>query len=168
MKNRRNTIIGMSTLIIILALALMTGCNAEKEVKFEQVFNSLSYFGNSSPSDIVELNTNNVYIFDTQQQWGAFKERYLKGESIPGINLLENEKIMFIHTKWEDVNWGTSYYIESMNVKDKQLNITINENGTIERIAGFPDDTWIHSILIYKVDGKNVIDNISTNLIIEE
>ncbi|MBV1757177.1 MAG: hypothetical protein KMY55_04955 [Dethiosulfatibacter sp.] len=162
------TIIGMNALILVVVVALMMGCNAEQEVKFERVFNSISYFGNTSPNDIVELNANEVYIFDTQQQWGAFKERYLKGESIRSINLLENEKIMFIHTKWEDVNWGTSYYIESMSVKDKQLNITINENGTIERIAGFPEDTWIHSILIYKVDGKNVTNNISINLIIEE
>jgi hypothetical protein len=75
---------------------------------------------------------------------------------------------MFIHTKWEDMNWGTSYYIESMNVKDKQLNISIKENGMIERIAGFPEDAWIHSILIYKIDDKYVSNNLSVNLIKEE
>jgi hypothetical protein len=146
----------------------MTACNSEKEVKFEQVFNSISYFGNSNQNDIDELSNNNVYIFDTQQKWSVFKERYLQGEPMPSIELSENEKIIFIHTKWEDLNWGTSYYIKSMNVKDKQLNISIMENGMIERIAGFPEDAWIHSILIYKVDDKNIDSGLDANLIIEE
>ncbi|MDP3387562.1 MAG: hypothetical protein Q8S24_10025 [Eubacteriales bacterium] len=55
-----------------------------------------------------------------------------------------------------------------MNVKDNQLNILIKENGMMERIAGFPEDAWIHSILIYKIDDKNISNNLSINLIKEE
>jgi hypothetical protein len=168
MKNRKNMIIGLSAFILIVAVAFMSGCNAEKEVKFEQVFNSLSYFGNSNPNDIDELYANDVYIFETQQQWDVFKERYLQGEPMPNFELFGNEKIIFLHTKWEDMDWGTSYYIESMNVKDKQLNISIKENGMIERVAGFPEDAWIHSILIYKIEDKDISNNLSINLIKEE
>lgn len=168
MKNRKNMIIGLLGLILIVAVGFMMGCNAEKEVKFEQVFNSISYFGNSNPNDIDELNNKSVYILDTQQQWIAFKERYLQGEPMPTIELLDDEKIIFIHTKWEDKDSGISYYVEAMSIKDNLIDITIKENGLIERIAGFPKDAWIHSILIYKVDDKNIESDIDFNLVIEE
>ncbi len=169
MKNtQKMLIIGIVILILIAAVSFMTGCNAEKEIKFEQLFNSISYFGDSSPNDIDELNANAVYIIDTQQQWGAFKERYLQGEPMPPIELLDDEKIIFIHTKWEDMDSGISYYAEAMSIKDNLIDITIKENGMIERIAGFPEDTWIHSILIYKVNDKNIDSDLEVNLIIEE
>ena len=168
MKNRKNIIIGLSAFILIVAVGIMTGCNTEQEVEFEQVFNSISYFGNSDPSDIVELNSNNVYIFNTQHEWDTFKARYLQGEPIPGIELLENEKIMFIHTKWEDMNSGISYYAEAISIKDNLLDITLKENGILERVTGFPEDAWIHSILIYKVNDKNIYSDLDVNLILEE
>ncbi len=168
MQNRKSMIIGLLGLILIVAVGIMTGCNTEQEVKFEQVFNSISYFGNSNQNDIDELSNNNVYIFDTQQKWSVFKERYLQGEPMPSIELSENEKIIFIHTKWEDMDSGISYYVEAMSIKDNLLDITIKENGLIDRIAGFPEDAWIHSILIYKVDDKNIDSGLDVNLIIEE
>lgn len=153
--------IGKLSIVVILVLALaVIGVTAnysvKKDIGFEEVFNNISYFSNSSPEDIDELNTNNVYIFDTKEQWSTFKDKYLQGEPLPAIDLLENEKIMFIHTKWEDLNWGNSYYVDSINIVDNILNITIKENGKVEKVAGFPEESWIHNILVCKVDGKNI------------
>ena len=163
--------IGKLSIVVILVLALaVIGVTAnysvKKDIGFEEVFNNISYFSNSSPEDIDDLNTNNVYIFDTQEQWSTFKSKYLQGEPLPAIDLLENEKIMFIHTKWEDLNWGNSYTVDSIDIEDKSLNISIKENGKVEKVAGFPEESWVHNILVCKVDGKNIKDSYDVNLIV--
>jgi hypothetical protein len=165
MKNKWKLIVIVIIVLTLPVIGVAANYNVKKDIGFEEVFNNISYFSNYSPEDIQELNINGVYIFDSTKQWSTFEGKYLQGETLPAMDLQENEKIIFIHTKWEDLNWGNSYYVESMEIKDKTLNISIKENGKVEKVAGFPEDSWVHNILVCKVDGKNIKDSYGVDLI---